>query len=194
VRELSNLGMVTPRAGVGTTVNSRTVNSRYTASISDPTELFAFTSQTKVKLLLEDKVRITGDWLKVLPHGQGQTWPRFISLRYAAGHAEPICYTETLVQPAYEGIRGRIHKPGQTVYKLIEELRGEKVNALKQEITCVALPKKIAELLHAKTGAPALRVLRYYLAADDSLLSVAINTYPQDRFRLATYWKLNWAA
>ena len=34
----------------------------------------------------------------------------------------------------------------------------------------------------------------YYLGADESLLSVAINTYPQDRFKLVTRWQLNWNA
>jgi GntR family transcriptional regulator len=195
VRQLTELRMVTRRAGVGTTIRSKSVRAGYTASISDPSELFAFTTQTRVVKLGEDKVRITGDWLKVLPDAEGQEWPRFTSLRYPKqGGREPIAYTETLVQPAYGAIRDLIHKPGQTVYQLIEKLRGERVSALKQEITCVALPKKIAELLQARAGAPALRVLRYYLGGDESLLSVAINTYPQDRFKLVTRWELNWNA
>lgn len=194
VRQLMELGLVTRRAGVGTTIHSRTVNPRYTASISDPTELFAFTRKTRVELLGEDRVQIKGEWLKVLPDAAGQHWPRFRSLRYPAGGTEPIAYTETLVHPAYEAIRDRIHKPGQTVYRLIEQLRGEKVQALKQEITCVALSRSVAQLLHARAGSPALRVLRYYLAADETLLSVAINTHPQDRFKLTTRWQLNWNA
>ncbi|NML44826.1 GntR family transcriptional regulator [Ramlibacter sp. G-1-2-2] len=196
VRQLTDLGLVTRRAGVGTTIQAKSVNARYTASISDPSDLFAFTKQTRVQLLGEDQVEIKGEWLKVLPDAAGQSWPRFTSLRYPAGPGgkEPIAYTETLVQPSYAAIRDRIHRPGQTVYQLIEELRGEKVHALQQEITCVSLPKKIAELLHAKPGAPALRVLRYYLGADESLLSVAINTHPQDRFKLTTRWQLNWNA
>ncbi len=195
VRRLTEVGMVTRQAGIGTTIRSKSVQARYTATISDPTELFAFTTGTKVRLLGEDAVPIKGEWLKILPDAGGQVWPRFTSLRYPKGETrEPIAYSETLVQPAYGAIRDRIHKPGQTVYQLIEELRGERVHALKQEITCVSLPKKIAELLHAKPGAPALRVLRYYLGGDESLLSVAINTYPQDRFKLVTRWQLNWSA
>ncbi|MDB5964443.1 MAG: GntR family transcriptional regulator, partial [Polaromonas sp.] len=166
----------------------------YTASISDPSELFAFTQQTRVQLLGEDSVRIKGEWLAILPDASGQAWPRFRSLRYPENGVEPIAYTETLVHPAFEAIRDRIHKPGQMVYELIEKLRGERVSSLKQEISCVSLPKKIAELLHARAGSPALRVLRYYLDADGALLSVAINTYPQDRFKLLTHWRLNWNA
>lgn len=191
VRLLTELGMVTRRAGVGTTVNRKSVSTRYTASISDPSELFAFNEQTRAELLGEDRVLIKGEWLDILPDAAGQTWPRFTSLRFAAGAAQPIAHVETLVQPAYEAIRDRIHKPGQTVYRLIEELRGQHINALKQEITCLSLPRRIAGLLHARAGTPALRVLRYYMDADESLLSVSINTYPQDRFKLVTRWQLN---
>jgi DNA-binding GntR family transcriptional regulator len=192
VRQLCDLGMVTRRAGIGTIIQSKSVRSSYTASISDPTELFAFTTRTRVQLLGEDMVPIKGEWLKVLPDAHGQVWPRFKSLRYPKGDPnEPIAYTETLVQPAYGAIRDRIHKPGQTVYQLIEELRRERVHALKQEISCIALPRKIADLLKARPGTPALRVLRYYLGGDESLLSVAINTYPQDRFKMITRWQLN---
>lgn len=191
VRRLTELGMVTRRAGIGTTIRSKPVEPRYTASISDPADLFAFTRQTRVQLVDEDRVLVRGEWLEILPGVEGQAWPRFTSLRFAKGNPEPISYTETLVHPDYEAIRDRIHKPGQTVYQLIEQLRGEKVAALRQDITCVALPRRMAALLHARAGSPALRVLRYYLGADDALLSVAINTYPQDRFRLTTRWQLD---
>lgn len=194
VRQLADLGLVTPRAGIGTTINSRSVNARYTANVSDPSELVAYTEQTRVELLGEDTVAVKGDWLKVLPEAAGQAWPRFTSLRYPSGGEEPIAYVETLVHPAYEAIRDRIHKPGELVYRLIEELRGERVNALRQEIGCVALPRRIAGLLQVRAGSPALRVLRYYLGADESLLSVAVSTYPQHRFTLVSRWQLNWNA
>lgn len=194
VRQLADLGMVTRRAGVGTTIKSKGVNARYVASISDPSELFEFTKQTRVELLAADAVRIQGEWLKLLPDAAGQSWPRFMSLRYPSGGKEPLAYVETLIHPSYEGIRDRIHKPGQLVYRLIEDLRGERIHALRQEVSCVALPKKMAELLNARPGSPALRVLRYYLGADESLLSVAVNTYPQDRFKIVSRWDLNWHA
>src|SRR5688572_17361940 len=58
VRQLTERGIVTRRAGIGTTIRNNTVNARYTASISDPSELIAFTKQTRVQVLGEDKVLI----------------------------------------------------------------------------------------------------------------------------------------
>jgi len=192
VRRLTEAGLVHRRAGVGTTVKARKVSTRYTASISDPGELIAFTRQTRMDLLSEDRVQIAGDWLKLLPDAQGQVWPRFIARRFMPDVEQPIAYTEILVAPEYEAIRDRIHKPGEMVYRLIEQIQGGPVDGLRQEISCLALSKRVAALLDARAGSPALQVLRYYLGKDDVVLSVAINTYPQDRFKLVTQWKLDW--
>jgi DNA-binding GntR family transcriptional regulator len=77
------------------------------------------------------------------------------------------------------------------VYRLIEDLHGERIRELKQEISCVAIDKPIAKLLGAKAGSPALYVLRYYIGKGGALLSVSINIYPQDRFKLTTRWRLD---
>lgn len=192
VRRLTQAGLVQRRAGIGTTVKARTVNVRYTASISDPSELVAFTKQTRMDLLGEDRVKIAGDWLKLLPEAGGQVWPRFIARRFMPEVEQPIAYAEILVAPEFESIRDRIHKPGEMVYRLIEEVQGGRVQGLRQEISCLAIGKRVAELLGVRAGSPGLQILRYYLGKDDTILSVAVNTYPQDRFKLVTTWNLDW--
>lgn len=191
IRRLSEAGLVSRRAGIGTTVKAQTVSARYTASVSDPGELIAFTRQTRLDLLAFDRVEITGELAEILPQAVGQRWPRFKLRRFVADSDEPIGYAEIIVHPDFESIREQIHKPGVTVYGLIAALRGKPATELEQEISCIALPTKIASLLGVRAGTPALRVLRYYLGEHGSLLSVAINTYPRDRFKLTTRWRLD---
>ncbi len=191
IRRLTDAGLVTRRAGIGTTVKAQAVQARYSASVSDPGELIAFTHQTRVDLLAFDRTEIKGELAEILPDAVGQTWPRFKLRRFVADSDEPIAYAEILVQPQFEAIREKIHQPGATVYGLIEELRGAPAAELMQEISCIALPRPIATLLGARAGTPALRVLRYYLGEHDELLSVAINTYPRERFKLRTRWRLD---
>ncbi|CAN5534301.1 GntR family transcriptional regulator [soil metagenome] len=193
IRRLTDAGLVTRRAGIGTTVRASSAKSRYTASISDPTELYAFTTQTRLEVLSEDWVEIAGELEVILPDAIGQKWLRISTLRYVPESEEPIAYTEILVHPAYEAIRDRIKEKGATVYRLIEDLHGERVVELKQEISATVTPKKIATLLGTRAGTPALRVLRYYLGARNTLMSLAINTYPHDRFKLTTRWRLDWS-
>jgi len=194
IRRLTDIGLVSRRAGIGTTVRALSVSSRYTASISDPSELIAFTQQTRFDLIAEDWVDIKGELTHILPSAVGERWLRFTGRRFVAEATLPIAFAQILVHPAFEGIRHKIDKPGAIIYRLIEELDGEPIAELKQEISCVSLSKKVADLLGARAGSPAMRVLRYYIGAHGATQSVAINTYPQDRFKLTTLWKLDWAA
>jgi GntR family transcriptional regulator len=193
IRRLTEMGLITRRAGIGTTVKSAATQSRYTATISDIADLVHYTKETQLKILSEDWVKIEGELETVLKEARGQRWLRFSTLRYPDGGKEPISYTEILVHPAYERIRERIHEPGATVYRLIEDLHGEKISEVRQEIGCVAITKKVGALLDARPGSPGLHVLRYYLGKGDALMSLSINIYPQSRFKLSTRWRLDWS-
>ena len=194
IRRLSDVGLITRRAGIGTTVKAQSINSRYTASISDPTEMFAFNRQTRLQVLSEDWVEIKGAWAEILPQALGQRWMRVSALRFMEGSHEPVSHTQILVHPSYEAIRERLTEPGATVYRLIEGLHGERIAELKQEISCISMPKDVGLLMQARARSPALRVLRYYIGSHDHLFSVAVNTYPEGRFKLTTRWRLDWAA
>jgi DNA-binding GntR family transcriptional regulator len=193
IRKLTEMGLITRRAGIGTTVKSIATQSRYTATISDIADLVHYTKETQLKILSEEWVRIEGELEAILAEARGQRWLKFSTLRFQGKSKEPISYTEIVVHPRYERIRERIHEPGVTIYRLIEDLHGEKVSEVRQEISCVAISKQAGALLGAKPGSPALHVLRYYLGKGDELMSVSINIYPQDRFKLSTRWRLDYA-
>lgn len=190
IRRLTQLGLVTRRAGIGTTVTAATSQANYTARISDVHELIHYAKQTRLKLLSEDWVRIEGELAEIIPSAAGQTWLRMAALRYPQGNRQPISHTTMIVHPAYARIRERIRESGAAVYRLIEEMYGERISGVRQEISCIALSKVQAELLADRPGHPALLVYRYYMGKDSNLLSVSINLYPPDRFRLITDWRL----
>lgn len=191
VRRLTDAGMVSRRAGVGTTVKATTSPQRYTASVSDLTDLFAFNRKARLHVLDEGMVTIRGNLATVLPTAIGQQWHRVEGVRYISGRSEPIVHVSILLRPGYEAVRDRIREGGAMIYELIERLYGERIVELRQEITCIRCPKAIAATLGTKPGSPALRVLRYYFGADETLLSLAISTYPEDRFTLTTRWRLD---
>jgi DNA-binding GntR family transcriptional regulator len=192
MRRLAEAGMLVRRAGVGTTVKAANqAQGRYTARVSDLSDLFAFNRQTRFELLAEDSVLVDATLAEILPGASGQRWVRFTVLRHAPRTPGPIVHTHILMRPGYEAVRERIGEPGAMVYELIEHLHGQRISELRQEISCVRTPAAIARLLGTRPGSPALRVLRWYVAADASVLSVAINTYPEERFKLTTRWRLD---
>ncbi|MBC5781471.1 GntR family transcriptional regulator [Ramlibacter sp. USB13] len=192
IRKLTELGLITRRAGIGTTVTSATAQSNYSARISDIDELIHYAKETRLKILGEEWVKVEGPLAEVLKPAKGQTWLKVTALRYPQGSRKPFSHTTMVVQPAYARIRERIRESGAAVYRLIEEMYGERISEVKQEITCLALDKEQATLLGEKAGNPALLVYRYYLGKDSNLLSVSINIYPPDRFKLVTSWRLDW--
>jgi GntR family transcriptional regulator len=191
VRRLTDAGMVSRRAGIGTTVTASASPSRYVASVSDLSELFAFTRTARLEVLSEELVTIRGELAAMLPGAAGQQWHRVNGVRHVRGVPDPIVHVSILLRPGYEAVRDHIRKGGAMIYELIEQLHGERIVELRQEITCIRCPKAIAGLLGTRAGSPALRVLRYYLGAGETLLSLAINTYPEDRFKLTTRWRLD---
>lgn len=191
IRRLEDMGLITRRAGIGTTVKSRLAHSRYTASISDLTELVHYAEKTRLQVLREDWVTIAGELAEVVHHAEGQRWFRITALRFPEDEAVPISYTETLVPAMFQGIRDGIRGPHATVFKLIEALRGERVAEVRQDIACRPLPRQEADALGMAAGLPSLYVLRYYYGRNDELLSVSINFYPQDRFKISTRWRLD---
>ncbi len=190
LRCLEDLGLIVRRPGIGTIVKARSTQSHYTATIEDLAELAHHTRQTRLKVLAEEWVTVEGELTQYLPGAQGQRWLRFRTLRYPSKGTEPISYTEIYVHPLFERIRERIHEPDMMVYRLIEEQHGERVRELRQEISAIATPAGIAPLLGTQADAPALKVVRFYLGKRDALLSVSVNIYPQNRFKVTTRWQM----
>ena len=141
IRRLHDMGLITRRAGIGTTVKATHTQVRYTASISDITDLLHYSKKTQLKILSEDWVRIEGALEPLLKNAAGQRWLKFTTLRYPAGGEVPISFTEILVHPTYERIRERMHEPNATVYRLLEDMHGETIHEVRQEISCTALTR-----------------------------------------------------
>jgi DNA-binding GntR family transcriptional regulator len=193
LRQLSDAGLVERRPGVGTLITALNTRVRYTASISDIGELIAYNRQTRLEILAEDEVRIDQELATQLPDAAGQRWYRVRALRHLlAGAGEPVAHVEVLVHPAYEAIGDRIREPGVSFYQLLEDLSGQRIATLRQQTSSIAMPRPIGRLLHARAGSPALRVMRTYLGPREAAISMSINTYPHERFKVTTNWSLGW--
>ncbi len=190
LRQLAEGGLVTRRKGIGTEVRARPLEPRYVASLSTLADLFQYTQSTRLKVF--DEKWITADAkLAALLHCQpGQRWLKFETCRYPVDNTTPIAFTEIYVYPAYASIREKIDGNSVWIYGVIEELYGEPIQEVTQETDPISVPPGIADILECEPGTPALHTRRYYMGANDRLLSISVNTYPRDRFTLRTSWRL----
>jgi GntR family transcriptional regulator len=191
IRQLQQVGLVTRRKGVGTRVKAGNVAARYTQSCASITDLFQYAKE--VRLTLGEAIEVVADdkLAKTLGCNKGQRWLKYVGLRKARNHVDPVCYTEVYVRYEYVSISKKIQKSPGPIYALIEKEFSEKVHEVNQQISALAIPADIAKQLGARKGAPGLFVSRHYIAADDRLIEVALSIYPADRFTYSTRLRLD---
>lgn len=190
IRRLADMGLISRHQGIGTRVKAKNAQSRYVASLSTLSDLFQYTKRTRLKMLREQRVHADSALAAVLRCKQGQDWLKFETCRYLIGTAQPISYTEIYIYPAHENVRDHLADRSVWIYGLIERYYGERIVELRQEIGSVAISPRVAKLLGVKPGSPGLEVLRYYIGRGDRLLSVSMNIYPENRFKISTSWRL----
>lgn len=192
-RRLADMGLISRRAGIGTRVRAKNVEAHYVASLSSIADLFQYTYETRLELLGDSTVIASGEMTRMLRCAPGQHWFKLRTCRYPLQGTEPISYTEIYIQPEYKEIRSVLAQGRSvTIYNLVEQQYGERIVEVQQDVSAIAIPAAEARLLRTRARAPGLRILRYYLGANDRLLTMSVNTYPADRFRFSTRWRLEW--
>ncbi len=191
IRQLQQVGLVTRRKGVGTRVKAENVSARYVQSCASITDLFQYAKEVRLTLGEATEVVADAKLAKTLGCNKGQRWLKYVGLRKARNHAEPVCYTEVFVRYEYVSISSKIQKSPGPIYALIENEFSEKVHEVNQQISAMALPGDVAKRLGARKGAPGLFVSRHYMAADGRLIEVALSIYPADRFTYSTRLRLD---
>lgn len=192
-RRLVDMGLISRRAGVGTRVRAQSAEAHYVASLTSIADLFQYTQETRLELLGDKTVIAKDELARLLRCQPGQHWHMLRTCRYPLKGKQPISYTEIFIEPQYKDIRSFIGKRNSAnIYSLVEERYGERIVEVQQEVSAIAIPAAEARLLGTRARMPGLRILRYYLGANDRLLSMSINTYPADRFHFSTRWRLEW--
>lgn len=183
------MGLVSRKKRLGTKVESATPQRGYSQAVASLEDLVQLAedqvrSVRKAETVVLD--RPTAKQLGVLP---GTRWIRLELLRLPGdGNEEtPAGWTETYIDADYADIPKLLRKqPKILVSSLIESYYGRRVAEVEQIIHAVPLPPEVAEVLHAKAGSPALRIMRRYLDHANEAFEIAITIHPGDRMSVAT--------
>ena len=189
IRRLSAAGLITRHQGVGTRVVAREAGARYVASLASLDEIVSFNERTHLEVLEHADVA-RAELVERLGEQAGEGWTVIRGLRRMARSGEPICHTAIYLHPFCRKILPHLKRKSVSVYKLIERHCHETIVEMDQETDAALLTSEQASLLGAPDRGPACRVVRTYLAAGQRVLSFAVNTYPQGRFRFVLKWSL----
>jgi len=188
IRELQDLGLVSRNKKAGTHVEAARPSGGYRQSLASVDDLAQFgASHTRV---VQEIKPVTTDraLAAVLGCEPGSRWLRVSSLRLQRQTgAPPVGWTDVYVDPSFSGIADLVSaSPDVLISELIEQRYGRRIAEIQQDITAIGVPTRLAEKLAAKTGTPALRIVRRYLDHTGSAFEISVTVHPADRFTSST--------
>ena len=186
IRRLRELGVVTARAGIGTTVTASTVTRAAVMSMNSISDLLQFTKNTRLQLLERRDVVADAALAQVLRCAPGQAWIELKLLRTAPRVSEPIGLLHVWVRPEFTAAAAEAHKVSGTVFSLLEKHYGVELHELQQDIAPAGMPGDAAAALGVKPGSPALRILRHYYDREGQIPQVSLGYYAEGRFSYST--------
>ncbi len=185
VRLLLAAGLVSRRQRVGTVVIALPGDARYNQDVSSVRDLFQYAQDTELRLVYIGKVALTKALARDFGVEAGEEWIYAMGIRHeerGKKRGRPICITRLFLNPTLAGIEGKLRERNMAVYALIEREYKVSIQRVEQELQGVLLGADDAANLESDTGAPALRILRRYYSDQGTLLEVADNIHPSDRF------------
>jgi DNA-binding GntR family transcriptional regulator len=113
----------------------------------------------------------------------GDSWLAVRGFRHTDDSDLPVCFTEVYINAELAAIGRLLQRHRGPIFHLIEDLFGQRIAEVHQEIAAGLVPPALTAGLNVKLGPSVLEVQRTYLLANDKIAQVAINTHPASRFR-----------
>lgn len=184
IQHLRSQGLVSARKGVGTRVDSRGTEPRYSQSLQSLSQLLQYAHETRLDLGETQSIEARGALADMLGCKPRKEWIRIVGLRRSVTRDRevPICLTEVYLDAAYRDLARDTSSLRTAFWSLIEQHYGETIVEVQQQIDAIVLDADQATRLQAPTGSPALRFTRRYYATGRRLIELSINVHPADRF------------
>jgi GntR family transcriptional regulator len=185
LRRLREDGLVSSRQGAGTIVVPPRPSESFVHEVMSINDLVAFA--TGVRFAIETIEMVTADDKLALRIGvaSGDQWLSVRGFRHTDGSELPVCWTEVYINREFAAVGRLLQRHTGPIFHLIEDLFGQSIVEVHQEIAAALISPKLADGLKVKAGTTSLEVQRTYKLASGKIAQIAINTHPAPRFRHA---------
>jgi DNA-binding GntR family transcriptional regulator len=186
---LQQTGLVQRRQGVGTEVIAAAPPRTFTYTLGSIEQLQQYAHQSRLtrhRMTMVDADPALAAELGCAPGGR---FLRIDALRMPAGatsSSEPIAWTRVYLIEAYAGIRDRLKAFDGHIGTLVEQTYGERISAIDQTMSAVAIDLALAKRLRVPAGSPGLRVDRRYLGRDGKPFQFVVAIHAGARFTMST--------
>ena len=182
IRHLRLQGLLSARRGVGTRVEARNTELRYSQSLPSLAELAQYANETVLDVVSTGQITADAHLAEQLGSRAGKTWMHVQGVRHAADKKGATSWTDIYIDKAFGGVTKDIGVRRVAIYTLIERKYGEAVVEIQQDIQAALVPRERAAALGVSANSPALLITRRYFGSGGRLIEVTFNLHPADRF------------
>ncbi len=186
--KLADSGQISRHPGIGTIVCAPAQDRPYVAALGSASDLFAYTSATRLEVLASRRVVADARLVALLGCEEASHWLEMDAFRHAIDQTEPISFTRVYLRPEFAEIEKRLRGNHPSIYSMLEQQHAQVIHGVRQGIGAALMPATPARLLGVPARSAALHLLRAYLGADGRVLAVSSNLYVAERFKLETSW------
>jgi GntR family transcriptional regulator len=185
LRRLREDSLVSSRQGAGTTVVPPRPSDSFVHEVMSINDLVAFATDVHFAIDAIEMMEIDDKLSARTGIASGEQWLAVRGFRHTEGSDLPVCWTEVYINREFAAVGRLLERHRGPIFHLIEDLFGQSIVEVHQEIAAALISPALARGLKAKAGATALEVQRTYKLATGKIAQVAINTHPASRFRHA---------
>jgi DNA-binding GntR family transcriptional regulator len=185
LRRLREDKLVSSRQGAGTTVVSPQPSDSHVHEVMSINDLVAFATGVRFAIETIEMIEVSGELAERIGVENGEPWLAVRGYRDVEGHGLPVCRTEIYVAGEFAAIGGLVQRHAGPIFHLIENMFGQDIVEVQQEIAAAIIPDTLAVGLKVEPGSVGLEVRRTYKLGSGKVAQIAINTHPASRFRHA---------
>lgn len=189
---LAEAGLITRRAGSGSTVVSDGRRSVYAHSVSNFDQWFNYPEGVQRRRIDHGPAVADAALAESLGCAPGSKWFRISALRLlgtdkpprAQGgtDAPPLCWLDIYVQPRFAGVVKSRQIDTVPVHEQLEARYGVAIAEVEVRISAGRVPAHMAAALGVDADSAALLLRRRYLSASGELLQATCTVHPENRY------------
>lgn len=179
---LSDMGLVSRHAGIGTVVRSLHASPRYVQEAESVSSLFPNLENTEQQTLSESMVKADASLARLLDCRRGESWKQVESLRSIRKHRIAVAYSKLYLPQPLASLSRHLDRLRAPAYTIINRHSTFRVAKLVQETSACPVPRSAASRLGVEEDSPGLQVIRRYFAEDGRTVLVSETIYPAGRY------------
>jgi GntR family transcriptional regulator len=183
LRRLREDSLVSSRQGQGTTVVPPRPADDFVHEVMSINDLVAFATGVRFAIDTIEMIEVDDKLAARTGIAGGEQWLAVRGFRHTEGSELPVCWTEVYITREFAAVGRLLQRHRGPIFHLIEDLFGQSLVEVHQEIAAALISPALASGLKVKAGTMALEVQRTYKLATGKVAQVAINTHPASRFR-----------